>query len=212
MVFVMTIKIYIKRVIYIASLILLLLLFRINNNDDKNYTKLYEKYKPDFKLKYDELLDSYDLLKETYTFIPAEVINSSIMDMNGFILINKGKNNNIINRSYVVDKDGLVGVVRKVFNNFSVISLKTSNSISIPIEIDDCYGTLRNKNNKGYVSDLINCDSVKIKDPVFTSKYSISSSNILVGYVKKIEKGKIYIDYVSNPYRLKFVGVIYDNY
>ena len=211
MVFVMSIKTFIKRIIYVMAFILLLFLFRVNYNNSY-YNKLYDKYIPDYKLKYDELLDSYDLLKETYTFIPVEVINSSFLNTNGLIIINKGKNSNIQNHSYVVDKDGLVGIVRKVFNNYSVVSLKTSNNISIPIEIDDCYGTLRNKNNKGYVNDLINCDSVKINDPVFTSKYSVSSSNILVGYVKKIESGKIYVDYVSNPYKLKFVGVIYDKY
>lgn len=211
MVFIMFNKTLLKRVIYILSFLLFLFLLNIYLPISK-YNKMYIKYAPDYRKKYQYLLENYELINDNYTFIPAEVINLSFMKINDLFLINKGLNNNVKENSYVVDEKGLVGVVRKSFNNYSIVQLKSSNNLKIAVEINDCYGTLVNKYNNSYVDDLINCTNVKVNDPVFTSKYSVSSSNILIGYVKKIKNNKIYIKFLSNPYTTKFVGVVYDEY
>jgi cell shape-determining protein MreC len=174
-------------------------------------SNMKESYKPNYNQKYIDLLQTFDLIGENYSFIPAKVINLSVLRIGDLFLLNKGLNDNVLNNSYVVDQDGLVGVIKKTFNNYAVGQLKSSNNLKIAVEINDCYGTLVNKNNKSYVSDLINCENVKVNDSVFTSKFSISSSNILVGHVKKVENGRIYVKYVSNPYKVKYVGIVYDN-
>ena len=210
MVFIMENIVFIRKIILIVSLLLFLFCIRVNFQTH-NYNNLYYKYVPNYSEKYNDLLTQYELINENYNFIPAEIIDLSVMKIGNIFLINKGINDSVIENSYVVDSTGLVGVVKKAFKNYSVVQLKSSSNIKIAVEINDCYGTLTNKGSS-YIDDLINCNDVNINDPVFTSKYSISSSNILVGYVSKIKDNKIYIRFSSNPYKNKFVGVVYDSY
>lgn len=201
---------FIKKLILTICLVLFLFTIKINFGCS-NYNNLYYKYIPNYNDKYQDLLKQYELINENYNFISAEIIDLSVLKIGDLFLVNKGLNDNVLENSYVVDEDGLVGVIKKVFNNYSVVQLKSSPNLKIAVEINDCYGTLIN-NKSSYINDLINCDNINVNDPVFTSKYSISSSNILVGYVKKVKDNKIYIKYNSNPYKSKFVGIIYDSY
>lgn len=177
-----------------------------------NYKKLENKYIPNYEKKYLELLNNYDFLKENYVFIPARVIMLNNKKITNLFYIDKGKENNVLVNSYVVNSDGLVGIIQKVYDKFSIAKIISSSDINVAVEINDCYGTLKNIKNEMVVEDLINCQMVNPKDPVFTSKYSISSSNILIGYVKKVEKDKIIISNNLNPYKVKYVGVVYDSY
>lgn len=177
-----------------------------------NYKKLENKYIPNYEKKYLELLNNYDFLKENYVFIPARVITLNNKKITNIFYIDKGKENNVLVNSYVVNSDGLVGIIQKVYDKFSIAKIISSSDINVAVEINDCYGTLKNIKNEMVVEDLINCQIVNPKDPVFTSKYSISSSNILIGYVKKVEKDKIIISNNLNPYKVKYVGVVYDSY
>jgi len=176
-----------------------------------NFQKLAKNSIPKYEKEYREIKNTYDLLKENYTFTPAEIINLSIKKLNNLITINKGSNDGIKELSFVVNNDGLVGETIKVFKDFSIVRLIYSNKTNIAVEINECFGTLRVKNNKYYINDLINCSNVEKNDVVFTSKYNYSSSNIPVGKVKKIEKGKIYITFNVNPYKIRYLGVINDN-
>ena len=176
-----------------------------------NFQKLTKNSTPKYEKEYKEIKNTYDLLKENYTFTPAEIINLSIKKLNNLIIINKGSNDGIKELSFVVNSDGLVGETIKVFKDFSIVRLIYSNKTNIAVEINECFGTLRVKNNKYYINDLINCSNVEKNDVVFTSKYNYSSSNIPVGKVKEIEKDKIYITFNVNPYKIRYLGVINDN-
>ena len=200
-----------KNINFVLILLLLVSSFVCYFKPDM-HNNLHINYVPDYQKKYNDLLETYDLIRENYNFIPAQVTNLSNLKLTNLFYINKGKNNDIIENSYVVNEKGLVGVVKKVFNSFSVVKLISSVDLSIPVEVNDCYGTLKNSVKNSYINDLINCSDVKIGDPVFTSKYSISSSNIYIGKVKNIKNNKLYIDYGFNPYKIKYVGVIYDSY
>ena len=203
---------YIIRNFIFTFIILVFIILYTFLSHNKNYKKMYLKYQPDYTDKYQEILSSYELLSDNYIFIPAQILKISNFKINNLFFINKGTDDNIVENSFVVNYDGLVGIVKKTFKKFSVVQLITSKNVSISVEINDCYGTLRNSNNQSYVEDLINCQNVNVNDPVFTSKYSKSSSNILIGHVKDIKDNKIYISYSFNPYKLKYFGVIYDNY
>ena len=198
---------------FIFSIILLLIILYFLNFNERfnskcNYNDLKLIYTPNYKEKYDELLSNYELINENYTFIPAQITNPLNMKIHKIFYLNKGSKDKVLNNSFIVNEEGLVGIVKKVFDNYSVAELISSSKTNIPVEINECYGTL----NKGFISDLINCDDVNINDPIFSSKYSKSSSNILIGYVKKIDKNKIYVRYSVNPYKLKYFGIIYDEY
>ena len=197
---------YIKMLITIVILSLFLLILKLNAKK-YNYIDLYQKYTPDYKEKYENLLDTYELIKDKYVFIPSQIIGFSNYKVNNIFYLNSGLNNGVKENSYVVSEDGLVGIVSKSYKTYSVAQLISSENINIAVEINGCYGSL----NKQLISDLINCDDININDPVFTSKYSISSSNILVGYIDKIKDDKILIRYAYNPYKIRYVGIVYDN-
>ena len=197
---------------FIITIVLILCIFMYKISFTKNnFQKLIKNSIPKYKKEYKEIKNTYDLLKENYTFTPAEIINLSIKKLNNLIIINKGSNDGIKELSFVVNSDGLVGETIKVFKDFSIVRLIYSNKTNIAVEINECFGTLRVKNNKYYINDLINCSNVEKNDAVFTSKYNYSSSNIPVGKVKKIEKDKIYITFNVNPYKIRYLGVINDN-
>ncbi len=197
---------------FIITIVLILCIFMYKISFTKNnFQKLTKNNTPKYEKEYKEIKNTYDLLKENYTFTPAEIINLSIKKLNNLIIINKGSNDGIKELSFVVNNDGLVGETIKVFKDFSIVRLIYSNKTNIAVEINECFGTLRVKNNKYYINDLINCSNVEKNDAVFTSKYNYSSSNIPVGTVKKIEKDKIYITFNTNPYKIRYLGVINDN-
>ena len=204
-------KIIIKRVILVFVLIGFIFSYKLSFTK-KNYNYMYKKYQVNYKKKYHDLLNNYDILKDNYTFIPTEIINISNKKINSIFLINKGTLDSVKENSYVVDANGLVGIVVKVYKKFSVVKLITSANISIAVEVNNCFGTLNYKNNKGYIDDLIDCKNVKVNDPVFTSKYSLSSSNIIIGKISKIQSNRIYIKYKLNPYKIRYLGVVYDTY
>lgn len=197
---------------FIITIVLILCIFMYKISFTKNdFQKLTKNSIPKYEKEFKEIKDTYDLLKENYTFTPAEIINLSIKKLNNLIIINKGSNDGIKELSFVVNTDGLVGETIKVFKDFSIVRLIYSDKTNIAVEINECFGTLRVKNNKYYVSDLINCSNVEKNDAVFTSKYNYSSSNIPVGKVKEIKKDKIYISFNVNPYKIRYLGVINDN-
>lgn len=197
---------------FIITIVLILCIFMYKISFTKNnFQKLTKNSIPKYEKEYKEIKNTYDLLKENYTFTPAEIINLSIKKLNNLIIINKGSNDGIKELSFVVNSDGLVGETIKVFKDFSIVRLIYSNKTNIAVEINECFGTLRVKNNKYYINDLINCSNVEKNDAVFTSKYNYSSSNIPVGKVKEIEKEKIYITFNVNPYKIRYLGVINDN-
>ena len=197
---------------FIITIVLILCIFMYKISFTKNnFQKLTKNSIPKYEKEYKEIKNTYDLLKENYTFTPAEIINLSIKKLNNLIIINKGSNDGIKELSFVVNSEGLVGETIKVFKDFSIVRLIYSNKTNIAVEINECFGTLRVKNNKYYINDLINCTNVEKNDAVFTSKYNYSSSNIPVGKVKEIEKEKIYITFNVNPYKIRYLGVINDN-
>ena len=197
---------------FIITIVLILCIFMYKISFTKNnFQKLTKNSTPKYEKEYKEIKNTYDLLRENYTFTPAEIINLSIKKLNNLIIINKGSNDGIKELSFVVNSDGLVGETIKVFKDFSIVRLIYSNKTNIAVEINECFGTLRVKNNKYYINDLINCSNVEKNDVVFTSKYNYSSSNIPVGKVKEIEKDRIYITFNVNPYKIRYLGVINDN-
>ncbi len=198
---------------FVLTIVILIFIYSYKISFSKqDYLKIYQNGAPNYKKNYNELKKNYELMLENYDFIPAEIINLSIKKVNNLFLVNKGSSDNVQNNSFIVNEDGLVGEIVKVYKNVSIVRLITSKYTNIPVEINNCFGTLRVKNNKYIVSDLINCSDVKKGDPVFTSKYNYSSSNILIGSINKINNNNLYIKYSFNPYKLRYVGIINDSH
>ena len=199
-----------KNIIFTILIIVFIYYFKLNVFSD-SCNKFYLKYKPDYEKLYIDTINLYGYLDEYYEFIPAKVLHPSIYKINNVFLINKGSINNVKINSFVVNNDGFIGVVIKVYKNFSLVRLVSSDKLNLSVEINECYGTLSKKNNNYVVEDLVNCENIKVNDSVFTSKYSYSYTNVLVGHISKVEDDKLYINLSFNPYKIRYVGVINDN-
>lgn len=198
-------KFYIYSYIFIFVIYLTFLLVIYRKTDEFNY--YHSNNLINYKM-LKELQDEYNLLKENYSFVTAMVLDSSLNKADDLFIINRGSNDFVREKSFVVNEDGLVGIVVKVYNNYSIVRSIYSGKTKIAVEINNCYGTLNVKNKQFIVDDLINCSNVDIGDAIFTSKYNYSSSNILVGYIKSINTNFVSLTPAINPYKVKFVGVI----
>lgn len=191
-------------------IIMVLQVFMLDNND--RYKMMYKKYVPDLEKEYFETANHYDVIDENFEFIPAKVVSNYNGILNNIFIVNKGSIDGVNAKSFVINEEGLVGEIVKTFKAYSVVRFIFSNETKLSIEINGCYGTLYSKNNRLFINDLINCENVSINDSVFTSKYNYSSSNILVGYISEIDKDNISIKPAINKYKIKYVGIINDNY
>jgi len=201
----------VTKFIFTIMLIVSIYLYKLSTFGTDKVDFMCQKYIPNYKDKYDELIKNYGLMSEKYEYIPAQVRFISLSKINNLVMINKGKNDGVSENSFVVNEEGLVGIVKKTFAKKSLVRLIISNDTRISIETNECYGSLNISNNKKEISDLVNCSGVEIGDLVYTSKYNSSGSNILIGKIVNIKNDKLYIDFSFNPYKLKYVGVISDS-
>lgn len=133
------------------------------------------------------------LYMQQYTYIPAKVINNSINKQYNYITLNKGSKQGIKEEMAVVSADGVVGVVKKVSDNFSsVISvLNRQFYINAKIKENGYFGPL-SWNGKNYrqviLSQIPHHVKVEIGDTIVTSGYSaIYPEGILIGVVSNYE-------------------------
>lgn len=125
-----------------------------------------------------------------YTIIVAHVTNNSVYQINNFISINKGSKDGIVEDMGVISEQGIVGVVRAVSSNYSVIQpvLNPISRFSCKVVNSNAFGTLIwDGNDPRYASltEYPKFDKFERGDTVVTSGYSsIFPEGILVGVVE----------------------------
>lgn len=128
-----------------------------------------------------------------------EVINGVVISRNPSywldeIVVNRGKDHGIEKGMCVVVSKGVVGYVKEVFSNYSIVILITNSSFNnTSVRINNSYLVLEyNKDNGMIVNQLDNSDDIKVGDVVLTSgltdKYP---SGITIGYVERIENNNL---------------------
>ncbi|MEA3316953.1 MAG: rod shape-determining protein MreC [Bacteroidota bacterium] len=157
--------------------------------------------------------------KQKYFYSPARVVNNSVKTQHNFITINKGRENGICEEMAVVSKDGVVGIVRAVTDNFAtVISLINRDlKISSKHKNSGYFGSVYwngEKYNKAILSDIPLHAQISIGDTIVTSGYSsIFPGDIIIGYISAYSKkgGSFYeieIDLSVDFKKLSFINVI----
>lgn len=82
--------------------------------------------------------------KQTFTFIPADVVNNSIIKTQNFLTIDKGRNEGVEKGDGVITNKGVIGVVSFAGSNYSrVISLLNKDiRVNARIKGNEYFGTL----------------------------------------------------------------------
>jgi len=139
-----------------------------------------------------EALDSTQL---EYKFIPARITGKTFNKRNNHITLNKGSVDSIKVGMGVISKDGLLGLVKSVSENYSLVMtvLHSQCRISAAIKNNDFHGTLLWDDMDPTMMNLTSIPkhaSVSVGDTIITSGYSTV-------FPYGIEIGTIY-DYIVN--------------
>jgi rod shape-determining protein MreC len=126
-----------------------------------------------------------------FRFVSAEVINNSISSTSNWITINRGTNQGVKPNMGVVSRDGLVGIVRYVSADFSIVMslLHRQTKISASLKRQGYFGSLiwdGRSSSEMTLTDIPKHVQVKTGDTVVTSGYSsIFPKGVIVGTVVK---------------------------
>lgn len=198
-----------KKIDYIAILFLLLFfifygnfIYLIKNaniifaSNDKNTVEIKTLKNINYTLenrieKINTLLDKDD----SYDYFITSVIFRGYTEFYDHLTILGGNNYNIKNKMAVINSEGIIGIIDKVYENTSLVRLVSANNINLSVRINDSYGILNGYKNDSFIVTKLNYnDDVKVGDDVYTSNYSSIIENLYVGYVSEIIEDELGIE------------------
>ncbi len=154
-----------------------------------------------------------------YQFISAKVINNSVAKANNYLTIDKGRVDGVKKGMGVVTKNGVIGIVKDISNQYSsVISVLHSKSkVSIVLKKNNHFGSLQwdGKNyKKAKILDIPSHVGIRTGDTITTSGFSnIFPANIALGTISNIntqEDDKFHnvkMIFLQDFKQLKFVSI-----
>lgn len=170
-------------------------LIAINPNlDTKNIELNYDKYLKDEldnikKINNIEFNDDLDLQV-------SRVKYRNVYEYSDTLTIYKGFKNNVFVNDVVLNNDGLIGIVTKTYDYYSIVTLITNKNSNISVKINDAIGILKTINNTLVVTNINNYEKVNVDDEIYTSGLGNSPDNIYIGKVKSINLNNTEIEKV----------------
>lgn len=159
---------------------------------------------------------------QRYIYIPASVVKMSHNRQHNYIIINKGSDDGVRERSGVITPDGAVGIVSAVSRHYSyaIAFTNTDMAISTRIGHEGAVGTMiwDGMGAKGAILKEIPCHiAANQGDTVYTSGFSvIFPPDIPLGTIvdKKLKNGATYdikVSLFEDFRQLRYVTVVYDS-
>jgi rod shape-determining protein MreC len=158
------------------------------------------------------------ILKQQYTYMPAEVVNNSVNRRNNYLTLNRGYKQGITNDMAVITSNGIIGYTKDVSANFcTVLSILNKDAkISAKIQRFGELGSLIWEGGDyryGLLQDIGTHVKITKGDTIVTSNFSdIFPSNISIGTVESYaprEGGEFYNIKVKYSANLKNVTHVY---
>lgn len=115
-----------------------------------------------YRVTYDSITGTDSLrrkyLRPLYEYVSARVIENSVTSVNNWLLLNRGKSDRIEPHTAVVTPNGIVGIVRHVSDNFSIVMsvLHSQTQITASVEGTGAFGSLEWDGNSPEVMLLRN--------------------------------------------------------
>lgn len=177
------------------------LFIRINNLDKLDY-RIAEIKNSYYEKEYKSLLKTISLSNtNNYEYTYSKVLYRNIYDYFNEMTILKGKNDSIKKNSAVLNEYGLIGTIKKVNKNSSVVSLITNKNSNISVKINNTFGILKYDNNNLVITSINNYQEINIGDIIYTSGIGSLPEGIKVGTVKEISINSLGIEQkiIVNP-------------
>ncbi len=177
--------------------------------NDAQYHNRYEVYTRK-NLEYEQL----------YTYIPAKIINNSVNKLNNYIVLNKGKLQNITSEMGVISENGIIGIVISSSQHYSSVMsiLHKDIRLSAKLKSSNLFGSI---SWKGKDPAIVNLDDipqhviVKKGDTIVTSGFSaIFPADITIGFIANYTKQpgtnfyNIEVKLATNMQQAKYVYIV----
>lgn len=139
--------------------------------------------------------------RQFYSYIPAEVIQTSTNRINNYIIINKGRDQGITPRMAVISPTGIVGIVKSVSDHFSSLYslLHSQVTVSARVRRDGSRGTIKWDGESPYfinLEEITRQEQLHNGDTIFTSGVSrLFPDDIPIGTIERFalkEPGNFY--------------------
>ena len=164
------------------------------NLDTKNIELNYDKY---LKEELDNIKKINNIeFKDDLNLQVSRVKYRNVYEYSDTLTIYKGFKNNIFVNDIVLNNDGLIGIVTKTYDYYSVVTLITNKSSNISVKINDAIGILKTINNTLVVTNINNYEKVNVDDEIYTSGLGNLPDNIYIGKVKSINLNNTEIEKV----------------
>ena len=148
-----------------------------------------------YEEEYFKLANSIDLLvNDEYNYIYSKVLYRDVYDFFKEMTILKGSEDGVAVNSAVLNESGLIGTIKKVNKNSSVVTLITNPDSQISIKVNNTYGILESKNSKLVLTSINNYEDIAIGDIVYTSGIGNLPGGIKVGTVSSVSKNALGIE------------------
>lgn len=170
-------------------------LIAINPNlDTKNIELNYDKYLKD-ELDNIKKINNIEFNNDLNLQV-SRVKYRNVYEYSDTLTIYKGFKNNVFVNDVVLNNDGLIGIVTKTYDYYSIVTLITNKSSNISVKINDAIGILKTINNTLVVTNINNYEKVNVDDEIYTSGLGNLPDNIYIGKVKSINLNNTEIEKV----------------
>lgn len=168
-----------------------------HSNDDlqKNNAELMEKLPNSYIRIDDNTVKVNDtVFKQKYEYIPAEIINSTVENRNNYFTINVGTIHGAERGLGVISDNGVVGVIHRCSEHYSIVKSVLSENINISVFIEKIglYGLLKWDGvdpRRGSITGISNDLKIKKWSRVVTREGTgLFPKGILVGKVEKLKR------------------------
>lgn len=186
------IKKYKDYIILLGVFLLFLFASQVNRfltaiNPNLDTSKIVINYNKHLKEELDNIKKINDIeFNDNLDIIVSRVKYRDVYEYSNTLTIFKGSKNNINVGDAVLTNNGLVGVISKTYDYYSVVSLITNKKSNISVKINDAVGVLKLENGKLVVTSINNYKNISIGDEIYTSGLGNLPDNIYVGKVKKV--------------------------
>lgn len=161
--------------------------FLIAINPNLDTSKIVINYNKHLKEELDNIKKIKDIeFNDNLDIIVSRVKYRDVYEYSNTLTIFKGSKNNVNVGDAVLTNNGLVGVISKTYDYYSVVSLITNKKSNISVKINDAVGVLKLENGKLVVTSINNYKNISIGDEIYTSGLGNLPDNIYVGKVKKV--------------------------
>ena len=140
-----------------------------------------------------QVLSDSSVFDSSYTFLSAQVINNTVNRVNNYITLDKGRKDGVEERMGVLSDRGVVGVVRDVGENYSLVMslLHKQSHLSASIKGKNYFGSLSWKSldpKLVTLEEIPKHAEIVTGDTVLTSGYDyLFPGGLPVGVVKDIQ-------------------------